>query len=237
MTEALFTGQANDASRRDALDASQAELTARRLDQVVRRAPITCAPETPIRDVLETLRRENIGSMLVTFPDGKPVGIFTLRDLLARVALTECSIAEPISGVMTRDPISLPAHAFALEAAAAMTRHGVQHIVVTDAGKIVGLVSERDLFALGQTGLAHISTSLREATRLPVLIELSRNIRDLAAKLLEQGVSAEHLTRIVSSLNDVLSQRIIDIELASAGLDAGSFCWISLGIPSARISP
>ncbi len=60
---------------------------ARRLDQVVHRAPVTCALVTPIHDVLDTLQRENVGSMVVTFPDGRPAGIFTLRDLLTRVAV------------------------------------------------------------------------------------------------------------------------------------------------------
>jgi len=213
----------------DGVETSQWPLIARRLDQVVRRAPITCPLETPIRDALESLRREGIGSMLIVSPNGTPVGIFTLRDLLVRVALPGCSIADPISTVMTHDPITLPAHAFAFEAALAMARHGVHHIVVADGPNIAGVVSEKDLSALQQLGLPEISDALREATRLPALVDLSRATRDLAGNLLKQGVSAKHLTQIVSTLTDVLSQRIIDVELADAGLDLSNFCWISLG--------
>ena len=201
----------------------------RRLQQVVRRPAITCTQEAPIRDALVVLRREGIGSMLVLAPSGVPVGIFTLRDLLAKVVLAGRSIADPISTVMTHDPITLPTNAFALDAALAMARHGVHHIVVADGASIAGVVSEKDLSTLQQLGLPEISDALREATGLPAIVDLSRVIRDLAGNLLKQGVSAKHLTQIVSTLNDVLSQRIIDVELAAAGLEAGSFCWISLG--------
>ena len=209
--------------------ADQPLLMARRLDQIVRRPPVTCSLATPIRDVLDTLRREDIGSMLVTSPDGKLAGIFTLRDLLTRVALTGRSTADPIGAVMTAEPITLPPHVFALEAALAMARHGVHHIVVADAGRIVGLVSEKDLFAVQQAGITQISIALREAAGLPSLVDLSRSIRELAGNLLQQGIGGENLTRIVSSLNDVLSQRIIEIEFAAAGLEDANICWISLG--------
>jgi CBS domain-containing protein len=210
--------------------AHQAQLLmARRLDQVVHRAPVTCALVTPIHDVLDTLRRENVGSMVITFPDGRPAGIFTLRDLLTRVAVPARSNLDPIRAVMTPDPITLPAHAFAVEAALAMARHGVHHIVVVDGNRIIGLVSEKDLFALQQAGITQISIALREAASVSDLVDLSRRIRGLAGNLVQQGGSAENLTRIVSSLNDVLSQRIIELELASAGVDAASLCWISLG--------
>ena len=221
--------EGREASGHNVPHADQPLLMARRLDQIVRRPPVTCSLATPIRDVLDTLRLEDIGSMLVTSPDGKLAGIFTLRDLLTRVALTGRSTADPIGAVMTAEPITLPPHVFALEAALAMARHGVHHIVVADAGRIVGLVSEKDLFAVQQAGITQISIALREAAGLPSLVDLSRSIRELAGNLLQQGIGGENLTRIVSSLNDVLSQRIIEIEFAAAGLEDANICWISLG--------
>ena len=236
MNELLLTvAEGKETPGRRVADADQPQLLmARRLDQVVRRAPVTCRLETPIGDVLDTLQREDIGSMLVTYPDGKLAGIFTLRDLLTRVAVAERSIADPISTVMTPEPITLPPHVFALEAALAMAREGVHHVVVADGNRIVGVVSEKDLFALQQAGITQISIALHEAPRLSDLVELSRGIRDLAGNLLQQGVSAENLTRIVATLNDVLSQRVIELELDSAGLHKADFCWISLGSEGRR---
>jgi CBS domain-containing protein len=219
-----------DESSHGVMTADQAQLLmARRLDEVVHRAPVTCALATPIHDVLDTLHREHVGSMVVTFPDGRAAGIFTLHDLLTRVAVSARSTNDPIRAVMTPEPITLPAHVFAVDAALAMARHGVHHIVVVEGNQIIGLVSEKDLFALQQGGIRQISIALREAAGVSDLVDLSRSIRELARNLVQQGGSAENLTRIVASLNDALSQRIIELELAAAGLDATNLCWISLG--------
>lgn len=226
--------EGREPSGRSVPHADQPLLMARRLDQIVRRQPVTCALATPIRDVLDILQREDIGSMLVTSPDGKPAGIFTLRDLLTRVAVTDRSTTDPISAVMTAEPITLPPHVFALEAALAMARHGVHHIVVAEGNRIVGVVSEKDLFALQQAGITQISIALNDAPRLSDLVDLSRGIRELAGNLLQQGVSAENLTRIVATLNDVLSQRVIELTVNSAGLHTADFCWISLGSEGRR---
>ena len=104
---------------------------------------------------------------------------------------------DPIRAVMTPEPITLPAHVFAVEAALAMARHGVHHIVVADGNRIVGLVSAKDLFALQQAGITQISIALRQAAGVSELVELSRSIRELAANLLQQG-SARKTSRVSS---------------------------------------
>src|SRR5437763_7589497 len=95
--------------------------------------------------------------------------------------------------------------------------------------ELEAVVSDKDLSALQQRGLSEIGSALRKADRLPALIDLSRAIRILAGDLLKQGVSAKHLTKVISTLNDGLRQRIIDLELAQARLEGTKFCWISLG--------
>ena len=67
MNDPLSTiAEGREASGHNVPHADQPLLMARRLDQIVRRPPVSCSLATPIRDVLETLRLEDIGSMLVT---------------------------------------------------------------------------------------------------------------------------------------------------------------------------
>lgn len=219
----------NSLHAESALNADRQQVLAGSLGKVVRRAAVTCPELTPVRKALATMQREGIGSMVVADEEGKPVGIFTLRDLMDRVALAGRSVDEPIGAVMTPRPVTLPADVFASEAALAMTRHGIHHVVVMDREKIAGVVSEKDLFSLQRVGLKQIGAALRTARGLDALVELSRDIRELARNLLAQGVDAEHLTQIISTLNDLLSRRAIELELEAAGLDAERFCWISLG--------
>ena len=202
------------------------------LSSIIRRDPVSCAPDTPVREVLQTMHELSIGSM-VAVDSGLPVGIFTLNDVLNRVALPQIDLEQPIIGLMSTTLFTLPPHAFAYEAALAMAKQGVRHVLVTKEGKLEGVVSERDLFALQRVGLRQISTAIRSARDLDNLKQSAKDIQQLAQNMLAQGVAAEQLTLFISTLNDLLTVRIIELELARAKshpewIDV-DFCWLALG--------
>ena len=199
------------------------------LDTLLRGGAVTCKESTSVRDALDSMRRKGIGSMVVADDQGNPRGIFTLHDLMNRVALAGRSVDEPIGGLMTRNPITLPKEACALDAALAMTRHGVRHIVVMDGNRLAGVITDKDLFALQRVGLTQINVALREANGLDMLVRVASDIREFSRNLLAQGIDAKHLTEIISTLNDLLSRRVIELELEAFGVDAAGLCWISLG--------
>jgi len=199
------------------------------LSVLIRRQPITCSPETPLREALETMHQNGIGSMVAVDPDGRPAGIFTLHDVLSRVVLPGLDLSRPLADVMTPGPYTMPPQAFAYEAALAMAKHGFRHILVTENGRLKGLVSEKDLFSLQRVGLRQISGNIRNAESLATLISAAGDIRQLAHNMLAQGVSAEQLTQIISTLNDLLTTRVLELELAARPIDDIDFCWIALG--------
>jgi len=192
------------------------------------RAPISCMPETSIGEVLKTMQGKRVGSMVVVDAGRRPIGIFTQPDALARVALPQIALTQPISQVMSRDPVALEEDATLAEAAIAMARHGIRHVVVTRQGKFSGVISERDLFALQRVTLAHTSQRIQLANTLEELMAAAGDVRKLARQLLAQGVAAEHLTAVASALNDALTQRLIAIVAARYNL-SGPWCWLALG--------
>jgi len=204
------------------------------LSAILRREPVSCSPATPIKTVLETMKRQRIGSMVIVDEGRKPVGIFTLHDILDRVSLNGTDLTAPIEHVMSPDPTTLPPHALAYDAALVMARHGFRHVLVTEGDQLVGLVSEKDLFSLQRVGLRQVGTALRNANDLESLKQSAQDIRQLGHNMLAQGVAAEQLTQILSTLNDLLTTRIIELELAALpplqrqAID-GKFCWLALG--------
>ncbi|MEO1767904.1 DUF294 nucleotidyltransferase-like domain-containing protein [Thiobacter aerophilum] len=198
------------------------------LSALLRRPPVTCAPQLSIREALARMQQQNVGSIIVVEGEA-PVGIFTLHDLLARVALAGQDLAAPIASVMTRAPLGLPERATAHEAALLMARHGIRHVLVVDDGRLKGVISERDLFSLQRVGLTQISTSVRTAASVEELASLAADIRALAHAMLAQGVGAEQLTQLISTLNDLLTDRIIELTRAPFGVQDIRFCWLALG--------
>ncbi len=199
------------------------------LSAIIRREPVACLPETPLREVLETMHHHSIGSMIAVDANHKPVGIFTLHDVLSRVTLPGLSLDTPLASVMSADPFTLPPHALVHEAALAMAKHGFRHILMVENGRLKGLVSEKDLFSLQRVGLRQISGAIRNAERIECLQQSAQDIRELAHNMLAQGVAAEQLTQIISTLNDLLTCRIIELELRDNPLDDIEFCWLALG--------
>ena len=111
----------------------------RALRSLVRRAPVSCTPDTLLGTALQEMQKERVGSIIVTGGNGGPVGIFTRHDLLDRVALPELDLGQPISAVMTPSPRTLGADATAYDAALLIAQHGIRHVPVVENGRVIGV--------------------------------------------------------------------------------------------------
>jgi len=197
--------------------------------QLIKREAVTCLPDTPLINALQTMQTEHVGSMLITDEKAAVKGIFTLHDLLERVALAEQDMNTPISEVMTDAPLTLPAEALAHEAALLMARHGFGHICVVERGRLLGMVSERDIFSLQRVGLASLGQAIARANTVEQLIPLGHDIHRLVEQMLAQGASVEQLTRLVATLNDNLTRRVITLILAEHAQPLPPFVWLAFG--------
>src|SRR6185503_1572280 len=129
---------------------------------------------------------------------------------------------------MTPHPVTLEEEAPLVEAALAMARHGIRHVVVTRDGRLAGVLSERDLFALQRASLGRATESVRAAGSVAQLADAAGEARRLTRHLLAQGLDAEHVTQVTSALNDGLTQRLIELVLQARPL-ARRWCWLALG--------
>lgn len=199
------------------------------LGSLVRGKPVTCSPETPVRAVLSRMHEFRVGAMIAVDPEGRPLGILTLPDVLARIALPEADVNQPVIGFMSRTLTTLPSHAPAHEAALAMARQGCRHVLVVDGGRLTGIVSEKDLFALQRVGLHQIGEAIRHAEDIGALQQAASDIRHLAHNMMAQGVAAEQLTQFLSTFNDQLTSRVVELEFDACGIEDVELYWIALG--------
>jgi CBS domain-containing protein len=212
-----------------ASSAAEQQAMGRPLGSLIGRNAVTCPPQAPIGDVLRIMQERKIGSMLVVDDAGQLTGIFTRHDVLDRVALARCDLARPVSDVMTPGPLTLPAEASAWEAALLIAHRGIRHVPVHDGRKVIGVVTERDLFALQRVSMRAINRTIADAGSVDELARAAEDIRRLARSLLGQGIAAEQLTLIVSTLNDALTRRILEIESSRFDLSGLRWCWLAFG--------
>lgn len=202
------------------------------LAALLKRKPIAVPPETSLREAVQLMAEHRIGSIIVVEPEsGKPIGIFTLRDLLHRVAAKSCDLDQMVMAVMSGTGLlMLNWRSTIYQAALIMARHGVHHVIVVDAAeKLAGIVSQEDIYELQSGGGKAISGAIRSARDMEGLIAAAEDIRRLAQRTLAEGGAVEPLTQMISTLNDHLTVRVIELTAAEFELPKLPWCWLAFG--------
>jgi len=209
--------------------AAQAQLHQNTLGSLLTREPVFVEPSTPLIDALTMMDEMRIGSILVADADATLKGILTRHDLLKRVVLAQIDLAVPIENVMTPNPKSLETTDTIEAATELMTRERIRHVPLTQDNRVVGLISERDLFSFQRFSVGNISAAIATAKEVAHLKRAGEHIAQYARNLLSQGVTGHRLTGLVSYLNDLLTVQLIRLLAQKHGLDQRQFCWIALG--------
>lgn len=138
-------GSLADLSVRIPTSRVEADLLRDRIERLWPKSPSTVAPDTSVRRVLAKMVDERIGCVMVV-DGGRLVGIFSERDALMKINTDAPRMMDrPISQFMTANPITLEANdkiAFALQK---MNVGGYRHIPILFGGKLVGVISIRDI--------------------------------------------------------------------------------------------
>ncbi|HHV58964.1 MAG TPA: CBS domain-containing protein [Clostridiaceae bacterium] len=117
--------------------------------------PFTVSPDQTIPDAHEIMTRHGIRRLPVV-KDGKLVGIVTKEDVLraSPSQATTFSIGEityllsktKVGRIMTKNPVTISSNALLEEAATLMRDNKIGFLPVVDNGKLVGIITESDIF-------------------------------------------------------------------------------------------
>ncbi|WP_303292104.1 putative nucleotidyltransferase substrate binding domain-containing protein [Marinobacter sp. SS5-14b] len=199
------------------------------LERYALRNPIVCTPDLPVRKAVARMHENNVGSIIITDDNRHPTGIFTLRDLRTLIAEEKGTLDTPIQQVMTPNPCRLTATADAFEAAMLMAEHHFAHLcVVDDEDRLIGVVSERDLFSLQRVDLVNLARTIGTATHLRTLVSLRSDVSRLVDTMLAHGADSGQVVKIITTLNDVTVRRVLELNLKKD--DPGiPFTWLTFG--------
>lgn len=205
-----------------------------RLGELAMQQPVSCRPQTPLREAVRLMHEQHVGSMVITDEQRKPLGIFTLRDL-RRVVADGCSdLNQPIAQLMTQQPFALSPQASAFDAAMAMTERHIAHVCLVEHGRLCGVISERDLFSLQRVDLVHLARSIRHAGKLETLAALRSDIQQLVDHMLAHGASSTQITQLITQLNDHTVCRVIELAIEALGDPGVPFTWLCFGSEGRR---
>jgi CBS domain-containing protein len=114
------------------------------VDYFMSKGVITADEETPVEDVAKIMGEKSIGSVIVT-SHGEPIGIFTERDLLTKFLAKDQSLKIAVGKACSSPLITVPLGISVQDAAAIMTSKHIKRLPITKDGKLMGILSARDL--------------------------------------------------------------------------------------------
>ncbi|HIC94470.1 MAG TPA: CBS domain-containing protein [Anaerolineae bacterium] len=163
--------------------------------------PITVDPDTSFEDALELMRREKIRRLPVVDKRGKLVGIVTEKDLLyaSPSPVTSLSIYElhyllsklKVREVMTKEVITATEYTPLEEAARIMADNKIGALPVMRDDKLVGIITETDLFKIFLEMLGAREKGVRLSMLVPeqkgVLAQITGEIAQMGGNIISLG--------------------------------------------------
>lgn len=119
------------------------------LDDILRvkgTAVLSIGAHCTLQQVVDTLVRHNVGSLVVCNDDEQLLGIITERDILRACASRQAPLtAVRVEDVMSHEPITAGRSDDVESAMGRMTQHRIRHLPVVDSGRLAGMISIGDV--------------------------------------------------------------------------------------------
>lgn len=110
---------------------------------------VTTDEDVPSNKIAKLMEEHDLGSLIVTNKDGKPLGIITERDLVIRVLGKNLQPAKvKAKDIMTSPLATIEPEATISDAARRMSRLDVRRLGVIYKGDLVGLISSKDILGI-----------------------------------------------------------------------------------------
>ena len=195
--------------------------------------PLTVASTATVREAA-VLMRDNDVSCLPVVEDGRLVGLLTGGDIADRIVAESLPPDTPVTRAMTPGPMTLEPRALGFDALLTMTERGFDHFPVVEGGRLVGLVTSSALVRREAVSAAFLVSDIAKRDSFEGFAEVVSRIPKLLAQLVGAGVSAYDVGRIVTSVADALTRRLLTLAEAQLGPAPVPWLWAACGSQGRR---
>jgi CBS domain-containing protein len=116
-----------------------------KLDEIMTRPALSAKKDTPVKDIAFEIFYGFFSGMPVTESDGKVIGVITEIDLLKQIRQGKDLENMQADEIMTKDPVTIDINTPVDKILDIMIEKNIIRIPVTEAGRLVGVISRRDI--------------------------------------------------------------------------------------------
>ena len=210
-------------------DVASAEMTQQPARALIRREPVTCAADRPLREVARVMSDENVNSMIVRAENGE-LGIVTDGDLRDRVVAEGISVDTPVGEVVSEPLTTVGADAAGADVMLAMLDNDVRHVgVLSPKDELLGVLGGIDLVAAEARTPFALRREIAQARDKQELSEAAQRLRSTVVALHATKLPPQQIGRVISVVADALIRRMIELAIESKGETPAEFAFLALG--------
>ncbi len=190
--------------------------------------PVTATRDMSVRAAARIIRERDISCLPVS-EDGRLIGILTTGDLADRVIAEGLDAETPVGAVMTPDPMSVRESALGFDALLAMSERGISHLPVVENGTLTGILTSTNLVRRQAVSAVFLVGDMARRDSFEGFAEIVARIPTLLAQLVGSGAGAYDIGRIVTSVADALTRRLLVLAEARLGPAPVPYLWAACG--------
>jgi CBS domain-containing protein len=189
---------------------------------------IYASPETSIREAAQLMKQHHISSLLVKDKE-RLAGIITDRDFRIRVLAEGVADNTAIETVMTPDPMCIEVDSLLQDAQLKMMAEGIRHLPVVEDRQPVGMISQTDILRANNIEPISLIHTINRASSIDALRQIAAEIPDLVVKLVARDTRAVEVGKIITTLSDGVTRRLLDLAETEFGAPPCDYAWLAFG--------
>jgi IMP dehydrogenase len=197
--------------------------------------PVSVRPSQSLREALAVMRAHEVSGVPVVEGD-LPVGILTARDIRF-----EKNLDQPVSALMTTKLVTVPPGVAAEQARELLHRHRIEKLLVVEAGRLVGLITIKDLLQAERNPLAVKDDRgrLRVGAAVgpgPERLERTEALVDVGVDVLVIDTAHGHSKGVIDAARDT-KKRYPNLELVAGNIATaeGARALIDAGVDALKV--
>ena len=205
-------------------------LYTQQVNQISSKELISITPNASILEAAKLMTEKKVSCLLITNRNDNTIkGILTDRDLRRRVLAKEIDTSNTVDTVMTANPITIQHNAFVDQAILLMIRYNIHHLPVIKEQEPKSILTINDLIRKQRSEPILVISAIYKAQNTDELVRACLRIHDLLHNLIASDVKAEALGRLVTTVTDALTQRLIQLAQQELGIEPTPFTWLAFG--------